>query len=59
MNFMGVWEKMHSEALNLTGFREVKIMSTEIGFALSPKQGIERANAIGIIASIQTPSKSR
>ncbi|MDR1184311.1 MAG: KilA-N domain-containing protein [Coriobacteriales bacterium] len=48
MNFMGVWERMHNEAFNLTGFREVKMMSTETGFALSPKQWIEKTNAIGI-----------
>jgi hypothetical protein len=48
MNFMGVWERMHNEAFNLTGFREVKMMSTETGFALSPKQWIEKTNSIGI-----------
>ena len=48
MNYMGVWEKMHNKDFNLTGFREVKMMSSESGFALSPKQWIERTNAIGI-----------
>jgi hypothetical protein len=27
MNFMGVWERMHNPNFNLTGFREVKMMS--------------------------------
>jgi hypothetical protein len=49
MNFMGVWEKMHNDSFNLTGFREVKMMSTETGFALSPKQWIERTNALTIV----------
>ena len=49
INFMGVWEKMHnSDGFNLTGFREVKMLSTESGFALSPKQWIEKTNAKGI-----------
>jgi hypothetical protein len=48
MNFMGVWEKMHNPDFNLTGFSEVKMMSTETGFALSPKQWIEKTGAIGI-----------
>ena len=47
-NFMGVWERMHNPNFNLTGFREVKMMSTETGFALSPKQWIEKTGAIGI-----------
>jgi hypothetical protein len=47
-NFMGVWEQMHNPNFNLTGFREVKMLSAESGFALSPKQWIEKTNAIGI-----------
>ncbi|KAA6301861.1 MAG: hypothetical protein EZS26_002024 [Candidatus Ordinivivax streblomastigis] len=35
VNFMGIWEKM---------------MMTETGFALSPKQWIEKTNAIGLIS---------
>ena len=48
VNFMGLWEKMNNPNFNLTGFREVKDMMTETGFALSPKQWIEKTNAIGI-----------
>ena len=48
INYMGLWEKMNNPDFNLTGFREVKELSSETGFALSPKQWIERTNAIGI-----------
>ena len=48
VNYMGLWEKMNNSDFNLTGFREVKELSSETGFALSPKQWIEKTNAIGI-----------
>jgi hypothetical protein len=47
---MGLWERMNNPDFNLTGFREVKMLSTETGFALSPKQWITMTNAIGIIS---------
>ncbi len=50
INYMGLWEKMNNPNFNLTGFREVKELSAETGFALSPKQWIERTNAIGIVS---------
>ena len=50
INYMGLWEKMNNPDFNLTGFREVKTMSAETGFALSPKQWIARTNAVGIIS---------
>jgi hypothetical protein len=50
INYNGLWEKMNNPDFNLTGFREVKNMSAETGFALSPKQWIERTNAKGIIS---------
>jgi hypothetical protein len=50
INYMGLWEKMNNSGFNLTGFREVKTLSAETGFALSPKQWIERTNAIGIVS---------
>jgi hypothetical protein len=50
INYMGLWEKMNNPDFNLTGFREVKEMSSETGFALSPKQWIQRTNAIGIVS---------
>jgi len=36
INYMGLWERMNNPDFNLTGFREVKMLSTETGFALSP-----------------------
>jgi hypothetical protein len=47
INYMGLWERMNNPDFNLTGFREVKMLSTETGFALSPKQWITMTNAIG------------
>ena len=49
INYMGLWERMNNPDFNLTGFREVKMLSTETGFALSPKQWITKTNAIGIV----------
>jgi hypothetical protein len=48
INFMGLWERMNNPDFNPTGFREVKMLSTEPGFALSPKQWITMTGAIGI-----------
>ena len=50
INYMGLWEKMNNPDFNLTGFREVKLLSTEPGFALSPKQWIEKTKATGIVS---------
>ena len=50
INYMGLWERMNNPDFNLTGFREVKMLSTETGFALSPKQWITKTNAIGIVS---------
>ncbi|GAB6011627.1 KilA-N domain-containing protein [Viscerimonas tarda] len=41
---------MNNPNFNLTGFREVKMLMTETAFSISPKQWIERTNAIGIIS---------
>ncbi len=50
INYMGLWEKMNNPGFNLTGFREVKDLSSETGFALSPKQWIAKTNAVGIVS---------
>jgi hypothetical protein len=50
INYMGLWERMNNLDFNLTGFREVKMLSAETGFALSPKQWITMTNAIGIVS---------
>jgi len=49
VNYMGLWERMNNPDFNLTEFREVKMLMSETGFALSPTQWISRTNAIGII----------
>jgi hypothetical protein len=50
INYMGLWERINNPDFNLTGFREVKMLSTESGFALSPKQWITMTNATGIVS---------
>jgi hypothetical protein len=50
INYMGIWEQMYKPDFNLTGFREIKMLSTETGFALSPKQCITMTNAVGIVS---------
>jgi len=42
INYMGLWEQMNNSDFNITGFREVKMMSTEPGFALSPNADTTR-----------------
>jgi hypothetical protein len=50
VEFIGIWEIINNPNFNLTEFREVKNASGG-SFTLSPKQWIERTNAIGIISS--------
>jgi len=52
---------MNNPGFNLTGFREVKEMSSETGFALSPKQWIRHKRFMtglgqnaGILPTVQT-----
>ena len=59
VNYMGLWEKMNNPDFNLTGFREVKDQLSEPGFALSPKQWIERTHAIGITSKAVNVAKPR
>ena len=50
VEFMGIWETLNNPNFNLTEFREVRNASGG-SFTLSPKQWIERTNAIGIVSS--------
>ena len=50
IEFLGVWETMNNPNFKLMEFREFKNASGG-SFTLSPKQWIERTNAIGIISS--------
>ena len=49
--YVGLWEELNNENFNFTEYREIKI--NEIGtssYTMSPKQWIERTNAIGLIS---------
>ena len=49
--YVGLWEELNNENFNFTTFREIKI--NEIGtssYTMSPKQWIQRTNAIGMIS---------
>jgi len=49
--YVGLWEELNNENFNLTEYREIKI--NEIGtssYTMSPKQWIERTNAIGLVS---------
>ena len=49
--YVGLWEELNNENFNFTEYREIKI--NEIGtssYTMSPKQWIQRTNAIGMIS---------
>ena len=49
--YVGLWEELNDENFKLTEYREIKI--NEIGtasYTMSPKQWIQRTNAIGLIS---------
>ncbi len=49
--YVGLWEELNNENFNFTEYREIKI--NEIGtssYTMSPKQWIQRTNAIGLIS---------
>ena len=50
IEFMGLWEKMHNPAFNVTEFRNIKNGSGSNSFILSSKNWINSTNAIGIIS---------
>lgn len=50
VEFLGIWEQIHNQNFNVTGFRNIKNESGSNGFVLSGKQWIEKTNAIGIIS---------
>jgi hypothetical protein len=47
---MGLWEQMHNPDFNLIEFEEVKSEAGSNSFVLSPRQWIEKTNAIGLIS---------
>jgi hypothetical protein len=50
IEFMGLWEQMHNPDFNLIEFEEVKSEAGSNSFVLSPRQWIEKTNAIGLIS---------
>jgi len=50
IEFMGIWEKFNNQNFKLTEFREFRNESGG-SFTLSPKQWIEKTNAMGIISN--------
>lgn len=49
--YVGLWEELNNENFNFTEYREIKI--NEIGtssYTMSPRQWIQRTNAIGLIS---------
>jgi hypothetical protein len=50
VEFIGIWETLNNPNFNLTEYREIRNASGG-SFTLSPKQWIERTNAIGIVSS--------
>ena len=49
--YVGLWEELNNENFNFTEYREIK--TNEIGtssYTMSPKQWIQRTNAIGLIS---------
>ena len=48
IDFLHTWEKNYNPAYNETGFAEIRMAAGVPNFFLSPKQWIERTNAIGI-----------
>lgn len=49
--YIGLWEELNNENFNFTEYREIRI--NEIGtssYTMSPKQWIQRTNAIGLIS---------
>ena len=49
--YVGLWEELNNKNFNFTEYREIKI--NEIGtssYTMSPKQWIQRTNAIGLIS---------
>lgn len=49
--YIGLWEELNNENFNFTEYREIKI--NEIGtasYTMSPRQWIQRTNAIGLIS---------
>ena len=50
VEFLGVWERLNNPDFNSVEFDGIKIQAGLNSFALTPKQWIEKTNAIGIVS---------
>ena len=49
--YVGLWEELNNENFNFTEYREIKINGIGTSsYTMSPKQWIQRTNAIGLIS---------
>ena len=48
INFLGVWESVHSEQFNIEGFNNIKFKTGDNNFTLSVSQWIKETNAVGV-----------
>src|ERR1019366_8989929 len=50
VEFLGVWERLNNSDFNSVEFDGIKMLAGLNSFALTPKQWIEKTNAIGIVS---------
>ena len=50
IEFLGVWERLNNSDFNPVEFDGIKIMAGLNSFTLTPKQWIEKSQAIGIVS---------
>jgi hypothetical protein len=50
VEFLGVWERLNNPDFNSVEFDGIKMLAGLNSFALTPKQWIEKTNAIGIVS---------
>ena len=50
IDYVGLWEQIHNEDFNLVEFDQIKMEYGKASYTMSPKQWIQRTNAIGLIS---------
>lgn len=50
VEFLGVWERLNNPGFNSVEFDGIKMLAGLNSFALTPKQWIEKTNAVGIVS---------
>jgi hypothetical protein len=50
VEFLGVWERLNNPDVNSVEFDGIKMLAGLNSFALTPKQWIEKTNAVGIVS---------